>query len=166
MVHISSFLGKLGTSEGWGFQCDIRVERLPEKHIKQRFIDCSKGQAGKDSFDLLWNGFLGMEAGCRVRRMVGNLLKLWKLAECSSERRYLPLIVKQGEREDVWTSCLFIYFCSVFACHFAFSLFNQFWGNRLKGKHVGSTTTKAVVFSVGKRHWTRPCATHVALMFG
>lgn len=42
-----------------------------------------------------------MEAGCRVRGMVGNLLKLLKLAESSSKRRDLLLMVKQGEGEDV-----------------------------------------------------------------
>lgn len=67
-----------------------------------------------------------MEAGCRVRGMVGNLLKLLKLAESSSKRRDLLLMVKQGEGEDVFIFCLVIYFCFVFACHFAFSLFNQF----------------------------------------
>lgn len=149
MVHISPFLGKPWTSVGWGLSCNIRVERHPGKHIKQRLIDCSEEQGGKDPCELLWIGFLGMEEGCRRRGMMGNLLKLQKLAECRSKRRDLPLIVKQGEGEDVWAFCLFIYFCFVFACHFAFPLFNQFWGNRLKDKHVGSTTTKA--FSLGKR---------------
>lgn len=79
----------------------MRVERHPEKHIKQRLIHCSEEQAGKDSCELLWNGFLGMEAGCRVRGMVGNLLKLRKLAESSSKRKDLLLMVKQGEGEDV-----------------------------------------------------------------
>lgn len=61
---------------GWGLQGNIRVERHPEKHIKQSLIDCTEEQAGKDSCELLWNGFLGMEAGCRVKGMVRNLLKL------------------------------------------------------------------------------------------
>lgn len=38
-----------------------------------------------------------MEAGCRGRGMVSNLLKLQKLPECSSKRNDMPLIVKQGE---------------------------------------------------------------------
>lgn len=70
---------------------------LMERHIKQRLIHCSEEKGGKGSCELLWNRFLGMEAGCRGRGMVSNLLKLQKLAECSSRRSNMPLIVKQGE---------------------------------------------------------------------
>lgn len=80
-----------------------RVERDPENHIKQRLRGCGEEQGGKARCEVMeWvprDGGRLQDDGDTGQFV--KTLKVVELAESSSGSRDLPLMVKQGEGEDV-----------------------------------------------------------------